>query len=148
MKRKIKFRAWDKDLKQMFPVWKLDLTIEPSITVKEYDGDGYFERRIKSHYLMQYIGLKDKKGKEIYEGDILEYRDKDGLSDSGTIVVGWDKKAAGWGLYYTKVEFEFMGKINKYDEQFLGEYSATCAGEIMAKSKIIGNIYENPELLT
>ena len=52
--REIKFRAWDKDLLKMYSKW----TVIP-------DDD-------RSHILMQYTGLKDKNGVEIYEGDILK----------------------------------------------------------------------------
>lgn len=77
--------------------------------------------------LMQYTGLNDKNGKEIYEGDILEYEDKGNITDDFIEPVEWidDKHNVGWGT----------------------ESSANVWADVARLSKIIGNIYENPELL-
>lgn len=80
---------------------------------------------------MQYTGLKDKNGKEIYEGDILEYRVG---SFVDTILVKWGK-----------VEFSFLKKT-KVSPTKVKWKRGTYQG-LHKYGTVVGNIYENPELL-
>jgi len=117
--REIKFRAWDTDIHKM--------VYEHSSGISDYSNWGilrYFDE------IMQYTGLKDKNGKEIYEGDIIEC-DK----------LEWYKKAflseaeiKEKPPYREVVEWDFESLSMREDDY---EYSWT----------VIGNIYENPELL-
>jgi len=89
-----------------------------------YKGDGHFEEERFHHYeIMQYTGLKDKNGKEIYEGDILKLQPEEGM-----IVE-----------VVNRPELNGYGVIDKEGWQ----------GQLSNKSnhEIIGNIYENPDLL-
>ena len=110
MQRTIKFRAWDKTLNKIHS-WS---TIENHFTLEELLDDNFFEA-------MQYTGLKDKNGVEIYEGDILSYFGFE-------YEVTFEESAFGWSE----------------DGQFYA--FAEMAIDEIEKTKIIGNIYENPEL--
>lgn len=74
----------------------------------------------------QYTGLKDKNGKEIYEGDILQDESKD------TAVVIWREYQAEWGIKWIHIGIED---------------SLSHRMEWGHLNEIIGNIHENPELL-
>ena len=116
--REIKFRAWDRVHKFMIQSREIK---EVSSSVLQDD-----EHTI----LMQYTGLKDKNGVEIYEGDILEGR-------RGRHVVEWS--IYGWGLRKGNRVYT-MGVGNTGQD----EWDEECK---MHNFKVVGNIYENPELL-
>ena len=79
---------------------------------------------LTSYHLMQYTGLKDKNGKEIYEGDIVIYTDKD-LDNTPCVIV-----FAGSSFSTECVVSKSLGDMYGFDLE------------------IIGNKFENPELLT
>lgn len=81
-------------------------------------------------HIMQSTGLKDKNGKEIFEGDILAFETDDEMIN---VNVFWDEEHA-----------LFMFESKKYKEQ---EPLAELVENNIYPFEIIGNIYENPELL-
>lgn len=88
--------------------------------------------------LMQYTGLKDKNGKEIYEGDILH-----GVNKVKKIVK-WDNAAACF-IY----EEQFSPKVCRisFDQMNRIHGSVFNKKGVLPNHKVIGNIYENPDLL-
>ena len=83
----------------------------------------------------QYTGLKDKNGKEIYESDVIHC-----IGDTFPAVVIFDEKALCWAaqLYHNGVKNELMT---------LGRYIHSRERAVRTRIEVIGNIYENPELL-
>jgi hypothetical protein len=117
--REIKFRAWD----TRAGGWVVNTQIFSQFPT---DTNGELQPVAPWFEVMQFTGLKDKNGKEIYEGDILENPKG---SDGPASIVKWDEEGA-------------------YFHVFRGETSSgyTLQGEV-SRAVVIGNIYENPELL-
>lgn len=85
---------------------------------------------VTSETVGQFTGLYDKNGKEIYEGDIVEW-EKDGLM---YVVRFWR------GMFFASVQECNEGILGGFPLHALTEYE-------YKKCKIVGNIYDNPELL-
>ena len=137
--REIKFRAWDKNAGEMIysdkeydnyffefkdGVLRAFVIIETEGTLHEPPGTDCEELSD----LMEFIGLKDKNGKEIYEGDIIRFPLGKLYLDEPTILhdyeVKWEQETCSWILS------GYGGRLVTHREY-----------------EIIGNIYENPELL-
>jgi len=120
MKREIKFRAWNKEYKEWLTEYEFSIS---------QDGDRIFLENgdcfdiPKEYEINQYTGLKDKNGKEIYEGDIVNsWAD---MTENYIREVIWNET----GLEFKPLTGRTLCKNNS---PFL---------------EVIGNIYENPKLL-
>ena len=127
--RAIKFRAWDLEDKEMIPWNRLHLeTDENGIYRWKYDDGGPFSGSgfgTDDFELMQYTGLKDKNGKEIYEGDIVKAQ--------SPCIGGRD--------------FTGVVKLNQCTLWIDNESDAIHLFSETDIRIVVGNIYENPELL-
>lgn len=133
--REIKFRAWDKEKKQMRDVTGINWYDE-YIWVDETPMSGD-KLPIESASLMQYTGLKDKNGKEIYEWDILEWTD----SAKQLGVVNWWEGDACYGIDEDEIN-DGKPNLGGFDCGLNGLDCIRCKGY-----SVVGNIYQNPELL-
>ena len=126
--REIEFRAWDKKRKKMVNVYTLIIGNEKiSYEVKEIFGNyaaNYLQTiDIEQCELMQYTGVRDKNGVKIFECDIVKF-------DNKLYKVIWDNDECRFGL------------TNNVENTLL-----LLTSWRMQKLEVIGNIYENPELL-
>ena len=120
--RDIKFRVWDNERNAMFNSKSVDIDFfegKIEITSDTIRYDEVYTDEIKDFELMQYVGCKDKNNKEIYEGDIVKTKEH-----IGQII--YSK-----GMFFIDVKGDFYLPIYNVSESM----------------EVIGNIYENPDLL-
>ena len=121
MYREIKFRAWNTDDNKMEYPLVLAIcndggTLNFKPLIKCADGNSAY----KDYPLMQFTGLHDRNGKEIYEGDILQYTDNFNRPITGVV--------------------QYLGNGFWIEEKDETHYMPN-------DREVIGNIYENPELI-
>lgn len=126
MSREIKFRAWDLFRKKMCYGNNYALLFNSSEVVEWKCQINFIGQLVP----MQYTGLKDKNGKEIYEGDVVQ----ESLWIDGNFITNCIKV---FTVIYQGVSFQYQPIVK----------SNHTVNPIGTTVEIIGNIYENPELL-
>ena len=126
--REIKFRLRDRNNRIVgYEKWYLGIWHNDGYWVAKpqwlYSPDNKYwtPKYIEHRWKDQYTGLKDKNGKEIYEGDFLKYKD-------AVMQVEWDQ-----GAFWV--------------DEHIDHYHGLLGDEYFDEIEIIGNIWENPELL-
>lgn len=129
-----RYRAWISEADTMTNDLKgIDFENETVVLKNFYWEDGFpveeevFEVEIGNAILMQSTGLKDKNGKEIFEGDILDYKGR--------------KALVRWHGSYASFIYRFVDELQKRNAEWNSLYLAYL------KCEVIGNIYENKELV-
>lgn len=133
--REIKFRAWEKNLKEIIPVHNINFENKIINTESAW-------RFFDEVELMQYTSLKDKNGKEIFEGNIVELV----MPDTPYVIQG-----NGYSDVDIEKGFKIIGAVTfLYSCWFIDEGEGKGGPldfDENQQLEIIGNIYENPELL-
>lgn len=119
------FRAWDKETQTMLDVSLIDF--KKSVLIGEHweFGETNFIN-FDEIELMQSTGLFDKEGTEVFEGDILHHQ----IQTEYTFIVKYDKDKGRW-----------------YGDGLSRTYRIDIAKRFLPYYKVIGNIYENQEIL-
>lgn len=124
MSRKFGFRVWHKGREYMYD--NVAVSANSKVGYEVSQGRYDFETA-EGAVVLQYTGREDRKGKEIFEGDILKVR-----GVSAPMVVRWSRKRVGFILENPKETESSKKEISWPSKEFL---------------QVLGNIYEKPKLL-
>ena len=119
--RETKFRAWDKKEKTMDEPFDL-------YSVGYLNGENGYDP--KYYILLEFTGLHDKNGKEIYESDKLK-----------------TKKDIVYTIFYSEKTARWAGKTLNVWTDDVQKYFYKSLAWLASRSEVIGDIYSNPELL-
>lgn len=144
--REIKYKAWDEEIKTMCRVNAIDfdngiacIQTKGIIECHNRQFDGHHDRlgcELKPCKLLQYTGLKDDNGREIYEGDILKILNPEWPEDETEFV------EVKWCADRDYPAFDIPDSVES--DECNGLSQAMNNGGIF---EVVGNIYENPSLL-
>lgn len=148
--REIKFRIWDKLVKKMWQpenIVAIDFQSKCALINEKYKGSHWIYFR--NAEMLQYTGLKDAQGNEIFEGDIVHIREKGSHvpnrdSSGGIIDYDWREgisqlgTVSFQGAWYTYETKQHIDGREEYIYAPLDFTNSLC---------VVGNIYENTELL-
>ena len=125
-RRTIKFRVWDTEQKWYLEYYDVNANHEDALLDEIFDQSDFV--------FQQFTGVVTETEKEIYEGDIVSYRSK---TQDRIGVVQFCVYYNGWAVKDSKAYPESDFGVERMDSPFM------CFSDL----KVIGNIFENPELL-
>ena len=136
--RELKFRAWGKRVKIMGKPFNFEILIETVLkdTLGTTIDMSYFDEM----ELMQYTGLKDKNDKEIYEGDLLVENEYDKEAYAIYEIFFHDGDEANHHIGFQMNRVHYKGRL-------CGGYIPNFLPKTTKRMEVIGNIYENKDLI-
>lgn len=144
------FRAWDKEFKEMVQVDALILNEQ--VIKATYKNGNVVKEDIKNYDLMQSTGILDKNNQEIFEGDVLKFNDEwdeychEGYIDGSVEGINFVEVVRGEACFeFGKTKYPESSLFIRMEDEHL-----TFAELIKSRDfefEIIGNIFENQELL-
>ena len=130
MNDRFKFRVWNKEQNRFHHSFFCDITASGTLVISQgIEGKKYIVDD-DNYVVQQCTGLKDKNGKLIYEGDIVRDKCSEAVAT----------------IEYLSYTFSLMAHIRGMDD-YLPLEDICYALEVTTPFEVIGNIYENPELL-
>ena len=149
--RTIKFRAWDKDKKCFIPTekWAVVSTDFNAFGIMLEDWENYKQGEYfysNSQELMQFTGLHDKNGREIYENDIVKWGHTEGYGSEM-----WHRAAVV--EMYPALQFRILHYIDtqtmerKEGDNYVFKFGRFMYAQTDKYLEVIGNVHENPDLL-
>ena len=135
--RPIKFKAWNKKTKYLTRVHSVDFTLSGELSISIMKAGRFKEKEFYKQediVLLQYVGIVDFDGRELYEGDIIEFTHKDTFPNTHIVAVQYFSEQGAYILYDgsgRSPALEYVLHLSMLRTEFY----------------VIGNIYENPELL-
>lgn len=147
----IKFRAWDEIHKQMFNVgenYSIKFNEEGIFVITDIDVPKV-EFVSSNTKLMQFTGLLDKNKKEIFEGDIVKLYCGSNKEQAVTATIIWEDVGFWAGIHNKRIKV--IGGTHDGEMKYMREIHSWCGMHSCFSFpryiEVIGNIYENLELL-
>ena len=99
--------------------------------------DDFSQVTVDANTIGQFTGLKDKKGNEVYEGDVIYVEFDDG--SHGNSIIGWNNDMYCFGMM---TDYEYCSRTGKYEPHVLLNFLREAE-----RFEVIGNVVDNPKLL-